>query len=344
MKEASANKYQLTGLIAIWVVFWTTLQTSLLFYYGVPFTWAIIDSLLTQCCLLADGYVEIMMVRYYQPTGKNGFYLLLSSAALSLVFVCVLNWLLQQLVTDQAYLQVVGQTMLVRFFFMWMLMMLIGVAGWLWFYMKEQSHDKQQVALAEKLMREAELSNLRQQLQPHFLFNSLNSISSLVGTQPEMARKMVEQLSDFLRGTIRKDANQLVSFEDEIHHLNLYLEIEKVRFGHRLATDIKISEESKNLKLPSLLLQPLVENAIKFGLYDTLGTVTIGITATVDAGNLVIEVVNPFDPESSPPKSGTGFGLSSIQRRLALLYFRNDLLKAGQQGTVFVTTLKIPQS
>jgi LytS/YehU family sensor histidine kinase len=172
----------------------------------------------------------------------------------------------------------------------------------------------------------------------------LNSISSLVGTQPEQARKMVEQLSDFLRGTIRKDANQLVSFEEEIRHLNLYLEIEKVRFGHRLETVLDISDESKSMRLPSLLLQPVVENAIKFGLYDTIGTVVIKIIARMEGSNLLIEVTNPFDPESSPPKSGTGFGLNSIQRRLSLLYFRNDLLKAGQQDSVFVTTLKIPQA
>jgi LytS/YehU family sensor histidine kinase len=283
-------------------------------------------------------------VRFYQPTGKNSLYLLISSAALSLIFVGVLNWMLKFFVQDEAYLKMLSQTMVIRFFFMWLLMVLIGAAGWLWFYMKEQNQDKQQFAQAEKLLREAELSNLRQQLQPHFLFNSLNSISSLVGTQPEQARKMVEQLSDFLRGTIRKDANQLVSFEEEIRHLNLYLEIEKVRFGHRLETVLDISDESKSMRLPSLLLQPVVENAIKFGLYDTIGTVVIKIIARMEGSNLLIEVTNPFDPESSPPKSGTGFGLNSIQRRLSLLYFRNDLLKAGQQDSVFVTTLKIPQA
>ncbi len=342
MKEVSW--YRVSGLIASWLALWVSIQTGLLVYYGVSFPLALLDSSLTQCCLLADGYVEIMMVRFYQPTGKNSLYLLISSAVLSVIFVAVLKWLLKYFVQDEAYLRMLSQTMVIRFLFMWLLMVLIGAAGWLWFYMKEQNLDKQQVALAEKLMREAELSNLRQQLQPHFLFNSLNSISSLVGSQPELARKMVEQLSDFLRGTIRKDANQLVSFEDEIRHLNLYLEIEKVRFGHRLETEIQITNESKQMKLPSLLLQPVVENAIKFGLYDTLGTVTIKISAKAEANNLILEVINPFDPESSPPKSGTGFGLSSIQRRLALLYFRNDLVKAEQQDSVFVTTLKIPQS
>lgn len=312
--------------------------------YGVSFSLAMMDALLTQCCLLADGYIEIMMVRYYQPTGKNTLYLLISSAALIAIFVSLLNWLLKFFVSDSLYLGMLSQTLVLRFLYMWLLMILIGVAGWLWFYWKEQIHDRQQIANAEKLVREAELSNLRQQLQPHFLFNSLNSISSLAGTQPELARKMVEQLSDFLRGTIKKDANQLVSLEDEINHLNLYLEIEKVRFGHRLETELKISDDSRQLKLPSLLLQPVVENAIKFGLYDTIGTVTISISTKAEEGNLLIQITNPFDKESSPTKSGIGFGLNSVQRRLSLLFFRNDLLKTEQTENTFITTLKIPQS
>src|SRR5690606_35869240 len=118
-----------------------------------------------------------------------------------------------------------------------------------------------------ELLRSAELAKLRQQLQPHFLFNSLNSISALAGSKPEEARKMVHQLSEFLRGTLHKDEQTLVPFSDELRHLQLYLDIEKVRFGNRLKTEIDTHETCLNLKLPSLILQPVVENAIKFGLY-----------------------------------------------------------------------------
>jgi two-component system LytT family sensor kinase len=86
---------------------------------------------------------------------------------------------------------------------------------------------------------------LRQQLQPHFLFNSLNSISALAGSQPEKARHMIQQLSDFLRGTLKRDEQQSVTLEEELHHLQLYLDIEKVRFGSRLQTDIQVEEEVK---------------------------------------------------------------------------------------------------
>src|SRR5690606_12610382 len=98
---------------------------------------------------------------------------------------------------------------------------------------------------------------------------SLNSISALVHSRPEEARKMIQQLSDFLRGTLKKEENQWTSLADELDHVQLYLEIEKVRFGYRLHTEIVADDASGNCRIPHMLLQPVVENAIKFGLYDT---------------------------------------------------------------------------
>ena len=195
----------------------------------------------------------------------------------------------------------------------------------------------------EKLARDAELASLRQQLQPHFLFNSLNSINALIGVQPEKARTMVQQLSDFLRGTVKKDDSQLVPVHEELRQLRLYLDIEKVRFGHRLSTEINSDNQSLSANLPPMLLQPVVENAIKFGLYDTVGETLITVKTFVENNVLVIEVVNPFDPTTSVPRQGTGFGLSSLQRRLYLLYARNDLLSTQQIENSFKTQIKIPQ-
>ncbi|MGZ8544756.1 MAG: sensor histidine kinase [Flavisolibacter sp.] len=213
----------------------------------------------------------------------------------------------------------------------------------LWYTLQEQSASERRKTEAEKLSRDAELFKLRQQLQPHFLFNSLNSINALIQSRPEQARKMVQQLSDFLRGTLKKDEQQWTSFQDELQHLELYLEIEKVRFGHRLTTTIQYEPGIELLKLPALLLQPVVENAIKFGLYDTTGEITIRIEGRQEDGQLVISVSNPFDPETSSPKKGTGFGLNSVQRRLYLLFARNDLLATVTASNIFITTIKIPQ-
>ena len=213
----------------------------------------------------------------------------------------------------------------------------------LWYTQEEQSNMEARKTEAERLTKEAELFKLRQQLQPHFLFNSLNSISALTGSQPEKARHMIQQLSDFLRGTLRKDEQQWSSLQEELQYLQLYLDIEKVRFGYRLQTQIDCEESALQMKLPSLLLQPVVENAIKFGLYDTVGEVTISIKASNQNDMLEVKVENPFDPETALPLQGTGFGLASIQRRLFLLFARHDLLQTTKTNDQFITTITIPQ-
>jgi LytS/YehU family sensor histidine kinase len=213
----------------------------------------------------------------------------------------------------------------------------------LWYILSDQQEAERRRIQAEQLAKEAELYKLRQQLQPHFLFNSLNSINALVRLDPPLARTMIQQLSDFLRGTIKKEENTWISLEEELQHLGLYLDIEKVRFGHRLHAEIKNNAIESNAFLPAMLLQPIVENAIKFGLYDTTGNVTISITAEMHQSHLQIQVTNPYDTAREQANRGTGFGLRSVQRRLYLLFARNDLLQIRTEKSFFITTIKIPQ-
>ncbi|MGZ4091115.1 MAG: sensor histidine kinase, partial [Bacteroidia bacterium] len=192
--------------------------------------------------------------------------------------------------------------------------------------------------------RNAEYRALQSQIQPHFLFNSLNSINALVVSEPHQARKMIQNLSDFLRGTLKKDENKPVLLKEEIELLKLYLDIEKVRFGHRMSIDFNVEESALDKTLPPLLLQPIVENAIKFGLYNVLSDVKITISATTQANALLVTVTNPFDEKTAVTRRGEGFGLSLIQRRLQLIYHRADLLKIEKQEGVFKTLILIPQS
>lgn len=217
----------------------------------------------------------------------------------------------------------------------------IALISVVWFNSEEQKQIEERKSSAEKLAKDAELFKLRQQLQPHFLFNSLNSINALIGIKPDEARRMVQQLSDFLRGTMRREENQFISFSEELEYLKLYLEIEKVRFGYRLKTEMDIAEESLTWKIPSLLLQPLMENAIKFGLYGTTGEVTIAMRARIVDKHLVIAVMNPFDADMQMT-AGTGFGLNSVKRRLYLLFARNDLVEINKEKNFFVVIIRIP--
>jgi two-component sensor histidine kinase len=329
------------GYLAWWLS-WTVLQTLAL-QHTVGLNWglAIYDSAMTNALLGLAGYTMITVMRFYRPRQILRF---TWSVGLAIVCTLTVKWGAHECVGDEAYIRFVEQSAFLRGLFGWLMISLVTVISWMWFYMREQQETESRKANTEKLAREAELSKLRQQLQPHFLFNSLNSISALAGSRPEEARKMIQQLSDFLRGTIKRDDQQLVTLEEELTHLQLYLDIEKVRFGHRLKTEIENSMDALPMLLPSLLLQPIVENAIKFGLYDTTGEITIRISAHTEPQHLVLTVENPFDPSTSQPRRGTGFGLNSVQRRLHLLYARQDLLTTRQNENIFITQVRIPQN
>jgi hypothetical protein len=195
---------------------------------------------------------------------------------------------------------------------------------------------------AAALLKEAELFKLRQQLQPHFLYNSLNAISSLVITSPDKAGEMISRLADFLRASVRQGRNDLVSLEEEMDYLHSYLWIEAVRFGDRLHIDWTAEEIVTNARLPPFLLQPLMENAIRYGVYGRTDKVTISIGVQLLAGMLYISITNPYDP-SMKASGGTGFGLEGVRRRLYLMYARQDLVQTREAEDYFTTTIQIPQ-
>ncbi len=315
-----------------------------LHFFGLPWKAAIIDSAIANTLLLLACLLVMNTLRYYLPKGQQYINIFSICLFLSVIWLLLSKWLLKTALGHyEGYPNLLSHSLSIRFSIAFLLLGCVTMISILWFNQKEQKEREERKTDAEKLAREAELFKLRQQLQPHFLFNSLNSINALIGSRPEEARKMVQQLSDFLRGTIKKEETQWVSLQEELQYLQLYLDIEKVRFGNRLATHTEIDDNTLPLKLPALLLQPIVENAIKFGLYDTTGETVIQLYAAKEENNLVIKVMNPFDPETSSPKKGTGFGLKSVQRRLYLLFARTDLLTTEAKENIFITVVKIPQ-
>ncbi|WP_299826351.1 histidine kinase [uncultured Pontibacter sp.] len=328
-----------------WAILWSAVHAVLLWLVGVGLSIAITDALLTNLLLVSGGYAMGTGLRYYQPSIKQGAYLFGWSMGMAGICILLFDYLIGKILKgESSYLAFVDATLPVRMVFAWLMVLLMVLLSWMWYYTQNRQLEESRKSATDKLAREAELYSLRQQLQPHFLFNSLNSISALVGARPEQARTMIHQLSDFLRGTLRKEDQQLVTLEEELKHLDLYLEIEKVRFGHRLQTALQVQDETVSMRLPALLLQPIVENAIKFGLYDTIGETAISIKASAEDNYLQLQVQNPYDPDTARPNRGTGFGLSSVQRRLYLLYARQDLLKTQQKDHTFITTIKIPQN
>jgi hypothetical protein len=194
----------------------------------------------------------------------------------------------------------------------------------------------------KNLVKEAELNALKSQINPHFLFNSLNSVSSLTMSRPEQSREMVVKLSTFLRYSLGQDLKELNSLSNELNNIRLYLDIEKVRFGDRLLLNFESTADCEELKIPNLILQPIYENAIKYGVHESLEPVSIDTHCEMIDDVLKITISNNFDPEAIPPR-GNGIGLKNIQERLALIYGRTDLLKIVKTEKQFTVNLEFPQ-
>ncbi|MGV8878960.1 MAG: sensor histidine kinase [Sphingobacteriaceae bacterium] len=344
MSESPFTVDKIKWIFAACCVITTALHIYLLHGYFHDWEIAFIDGVVSNALLAAACILISNNLRYYRPQ-KDGFAnLAVWCLFLTGIWIFSSRWLLNFFITSPKYGSFFENSIPIRCCFGFLIIGWMAMVSTLWYTNKDQRESEQRKTDTEKLAREAELNQLRQHLQPHFLFNSLNSIIALISIQPEQARKMIHQLADFLRGTLKKDDQQQVSLAEELEHLALYLDIEKVRFGHRLFTSVDSDAACSQLLLPSMLLQPLVENAIKFGLYDTISSVSIVITARCIKQDLLISVKNPFDAKTAQPLPGTGFGLSGVKRRLYLLFSRNDLLETRIVDNHFITTVKIPQT
>ncbi|MES2073192.1 MAG: histidine kinase [Pseudomonadota bacterium] len=178
---------------------------------------------------------------------------------------------------------------------------------------------ERRAAESRLLARDAELQVLRTQINPHFLFNSLNSISALTAIDGLAARSMTIELAQFFRQTLALSEKQYIPLADEIALCQNFLAIEKIRFGKKLGSDIAIAGNAQRALIPPMILQPLVENAIKHGIRDLVDGGTVTMTALVREQWLHIAIGNPVDSQPSAT-AGNGLGLKNIRQRFASLY------------------------
>ncbi|HEX8534177.1 MAG TPA: sensor histidine kinase [Allosphingosinicella sp.] len=196
-------------------------------------------------------------------------------------------------------------------------------------------------AVLQREAQDAQLRALRYQINPHFLFNTLNSLSSLILAQrTDTAEQMIMNLSTFFRTTLSADPTADVSLEEEIRLQRLYLDIEQVRFPERLRVEIHIPPELGNARVPVLILQPIVENAIKYGVARSKRPVTIRISAAEEAGRLHIEVTDDGDVMAKDPlgSHGEGVGLANVCDRLTARYGDDAACSHGQDPEGGYTT------
>lgn len=190
------------------------------------------------------------------------------------------------------------------------------------------------------LARDAELQVLRSQIDPHFLFNSLNSISALTAINPAAARDMTVTLAQFFRMTLALPEKAKITLAEELSLCEHFLSIEKIRFGERLQLAWQIDPASRSALIPPMLLQPLAENAIKHGIRNLAGPGTLSFFSVVRDGWLHITLTNPYDSDA-PATPGTGTGLRNLQQRLQALYGERARARWHQQNSEFTIEISL---
>jgi two-component system sensor histidine kinase AlgZ len=208
----------------------------------------------------------------------------------------------------------------------------------------ESARDAEQAALRyQVLAREAELKAFKSQIDPHFLFNSLNAVAALCGSRPQDARAMAQGLADFFRLALRIGSRDRITLAEEVDLVSRYLAIEKVRFGDRLGIRIAVDDDAARWLVPPLLLQPLVENAVRHGIASMVDGGTIGLDATADDGVLRIRIDNPADPDRAHLR-GENIGIQNARGRLAAVSNGRASLRAEESEGRFRVEIEVPAS
>lgn len=322
-------------------------QANYLFWiWKLPIGFAFADAFFHNVFFAIIGLAILPIVNYSKldaPNITNTFVTHLSAAALLIfAWVSISHYSLSILFSGEAiYVEFIDNSRAFRamqgvaFYF------LLVLNYYLLIYY--DSSRKQSVREAELLgkVKEAELSMLKSQLNPHFIFNSLNSLSFLTLTDAPKAQEMVINLANFLRFSLNSP-DKLVTLQEELKAIEQYLSIEKVRFEERLDIIIESSEASKELKLPSMVLQPLVENAVKYGVYESVKGNHIHVKCSEKNGSLVVSVTNDFEAVGVP-KKGAGVGLNNVKERLKLVYSQDNLLTIRKTEKEFSVEIHVPQ-
>lgn len=332
----------------VWIILSIIHAFAVKIVYNLPLTIVISDSVIFNLLMFTIG-LSIWFPVFYIDTSKGRWNALTQHTITGIVVVSI--WLfvgktflslfipetsMHILFSEQAFTirAIVGSLQFMLFVMMYYIFI---------FYTDIDKQNRQQERLNRSL-KESELNALKSQLNPHFLFNSLNSISSLTITEPDDAREMINKLSEFLRYSLKKNDNTLLPLSNELKNMARYLEIEKVRFGDRLECESDVPNDCKNLLVPVLLLQPLYENAVKYGVYESIKPVTIRTYCRCLNNELEISIINNYDQDAVSYKRGTGVGINNVKERLFLIYNRNDLLSHHLENGHFEVTIRIPQN
>jgi len=340
------NKRLLLIYLIIWFSIFLLHTVILNWFLSINFYSALIDSLIFNLLYLFLGLSVWYTVNFNSLDIYSISKIFINHIASA--FIISGSWILlgfyitkNILVDDKLYLVFLNKSLLWRFIIGIMYYSILVAIDYVIIYYNNFQEKLLKEAELKSLIKEAELKSLKYQINPHFIFNCLNSISALTISNPSKAQEMTIKLSTFLRNTLSKNEHQKNKLSEEISYSKLYLDIEKIRFGDKFDFIEEVEQECYNVEIPSMILQPLFENAIKHGVYESLEKVTIKLKCKKINEYLKIVVENNFDPDSVP-KKGEGIGLKNIQNRLKLIYNQDNLLKAEKSNNKFNVNIFIP--
>lgn len=336
--------------LILYIIFWLIVASIyfalLIFELKINFDQSLIESLVFSSILCGLGLSYWFPSKYITFENNNLFIILLDhlfAGILSSIIWLSIGYFFITVVLyyGHGFSLFFFSTLIWRFFIGVIFYFLITFFYYLIIYYNN-FHDKMiREAELKNLIIEAEIKTLKFQINPHFIFNSLNSMSALTTINPDKTREMILKLAEFLRFTLANNDREKNSFGDELKNIKLYLEIEKIRFEDKFELIEEIDECCKDALIPNMILQPLFENAIKHAVYETLSKVTLKLKCSKEGDYLKISLENNYESNFSS-KNGAGIGLHNIEDRLRLIYSMDNLLEIKKEKNLFKVILFIP--
>ncbi len=338
-------------IFGLYILAWVMLigiQTLAFFQlFSVSWFYALIDSLLFGSLYFIIGIGVWYFIRMTRLEKNNLFPFVLDHLASAIIIVSLWVYggtsILSLIFSNSTeYVDLIWNSIAWRYGNGFLFYIILIVVYYLYENNKEEQERKEKEVELRSALQNTEIDLLRSKLNPHFLFNSLNSLNALIQTDTESASKMLIQLADFLRFSIEKDKQEEIAFNEEIKNLERYMAIEQIRFGDRLKFVQAFQEEAMELKIPAMLMQPLIENAIKYGLGSKLGSIEVHISGKKQDGRLFIEIENSYD-KSAVVKKGSGHGLENVRKRLEIIYKNGAEFSVDKTQNLFKVRILIPQ-
>ena len=337
--------------VAIYSIVWlivSVLYGSMLWYFmRFPVTVVIAEALLSTLIFGFLGLLAWYPTRYIPFQKHSPFYSLFAHVAAGVLVLAI--WMLLNVGlleaffgTREDYGLFLNKSIVWRGIFGGMVYLLLVLIYYLVANNQKLLERAQQEERLKNLVRDTELNLLKSQINPHFLFNSLNSIASLTMSNPDEARDMIVRLSDFLRYSLKHRENEYVPLKEELKRMKDYLAIEKVRFGDKLQYVFNIQGDCEEFPVPTMIFQPLFENAIRHSVYESVEPVNVRFECMRENEYMKAIVSNDYDP-TVPTRKGTGLGLQNVRQRIELAYHERGSVRWNSEGGVFAVTILFPR-